>query len=143
MNDEPIYPEVNPPIFHRFQLFQGRMNESGKLEKTKSVGMAYHKEGQENYTMRLWTFVAERFFLVPNRKQTGRYFVMTREPNKNPNARSKYFWNIIGSGKVISALGVIELEFDLFDKPVYMNIFPEAQANTASFADFNEERIAA
>lgn len=127
------------PEFYRFQLFQGRRNAEGKLEKTKTVGMAYHAPGQESYTMRLWTFVSERYFLLPNNKVSGRYFVMTREPNKNPNAKNKYFWNIVGSGQVDSASGVVELEFDLFDKPVYMNIFPEAQVHSVSFADFEAE----
>ena len=132
----------NEPEYYRFQVFQGKRNSQGKLEKTKTVGMTYHKPGQDNYTMRLWTFVTERFYLLPNHKQGGRYFIMTREPNKNPSAKSKYFWNIVGSGIVDSAAGVIELEFDLLDKPIYMNIFPEAQAHSVSFADF-ESNLAA
>jgi hypothetical protein len=143
MNDEPKYPNETAPTFHRFQLFQGRMNENGKIEKTKGVGMAYHVEGQENYTIKLWTYLAEHFYLVPNHRKAGGYFVMTREANKNPNAKSKYFWNIVGSGKVLSALGVIELEFDLFSKAVYMNIFPESQPSAANLADFKEDLIAA
>ena len=121
--------------FHRFQVFQGKRDAQGKIEKTKTVGMTYHQEGHENYTLRLWTFVHERFYLLNNHKVAGRYFIMGREENKQPNAKSKYFWNIIGSGKVDTAAGVIELEFDLFDKVLYMNIFPEAQAKSVSFAD--------
>ncbi|MBS1963086.1 MAG: hypothetical protein JST04_12800 [Bdellovibrionales bacterium] len=133
-NETPSQPE-----FYRFQLFQGRRNAEGKLEKTKTVGMAYHAPGQENYTMRFWTFVQERYFLLPNNKVSGRYFVMTREPNKKPDAKNKYFWNIVGSGQVDSASGVVELELDLFEKRIYMNIFPEAQAQSVSFADFEAE----
>ena len=135
--------QQNEAPFYRFQVFQGRRNSNGKLEKTKTIGMTYHTPGQDNYTMRLWTFVAERFYLMPDHKRGGRYFIMTREPNKNQNAKSKYFWNIVGSGKVDSASGVIELEFDLFDKIVYMNIFPESQAQTASLADFEDDMQAA
>jgi hypothetical protein len=126
------------PQFYRFQVFQGKRNTQGKVERTKTVGMTYHQAGHENYTLRLWTFVHERFYLLNNHKQAGRYFIMAREENKQPNPKSKYFWNIIGSGRVDTSAGVIELEFDLFDKPLYMNIFPEAQANSSSFADFEE-----
>jgi hypothetical protein len=131
--------EQTQPQFYRFQVFQGKRNANGKVEKTKTIGMTYHMPGQENYTMRLWTFVTERFYLLPNHKQAGWYFIMTREPTKKPNAKNKFFWNIVGSGKVDSASGVIELEFDLFEKPVFMNIFPEPQASSVSFADFEEE----
>ena len=143
MNTNNQIANKNELNFTRFQVFQGKRNVQGKIEKTKTIGMSYHMEGQDNYTMRLWTFVESRFYLLPNHKQSGRYLVMTREPNKNPNAKSKYFWNIVGSGAVDSAAGVIELEFDLFDKPVYMNIFPEAQAHSISFADFESELSAA
>jgi hypothetical protein len=132
-----------PPEFYRFQVFQGKRNSQGKIERTKTVGMSYHKPGQENYTLRLWTLVQERFYLLPDQKKPERYFIMTREPNKNPKAKNKYFWNIVGSGQVDSANGVIELEFDLFEKTIFMNIFPEAQAHSVSFADFEEELAAA
>ena len=131
------------PEFYRFQVFQGKRNSQGKLEKTKTVGMTYHKPGQENYTMRLWTFVTEKFYLLPNHKQAGRYFVMTREANKKPEAKNKFYWNIVGSGRVDTSAGVIELELDLFDKMLYMNIFPEAQAKSVSFADFVDDLNAA
>jgi hypothetical protein len=131
--------QTNPQTdFYRFQLFQGKRNVNGKIEKLKTVGMSYHLSGQEIYTLRLWTFVHERFYLLNNHKQAGRYFIMAREENKQPNPRSKFFWNIIGSGKVDTAAGVIELEFDLFDKPIFMNIFPEVKAKSSSFADFEE-----
>jgi len=135
--------EQSEPKFYRFQVFQANRNAAGKLEKTKTIGMTYHKPGEQNYTMRLWTFVDERFYILPNHNQSGRYFVMTREANKNPNVKNKYYWNIVGSGQVDSANGVIELEMDLFDKKIFMNIFPEAQAKTISFADFEENAIAA
>jgi hypothetical protein len=133
----------NQPEFYRFKVFQGNRNPQGKIERTKTVGMSYHASGQENYTLRLWTFTQERFYLLPDQKKPGRYFVMTRELNKKPNPKSKYYWNIVGSGQVDSANGVIEIELDLFSKTVFMNIFPEAQVHSVSFADFEEEPFAA
>lgn len=114
--------------FFRFQVFQGEENESGKVQKTKSVGMAYLKNGQQTFTIRLWMFLNERFYMIQNRNDASRYLLMTREPNKIPNSKNKYFWNIVGNGVADSLKGVIKIEFDLLSKPIYMNIHPETSA---------------
>jgi len=123
------------PQFYRFQVFQGKQNAEGKIERTKTVGMAYLKEGQGTYTLRLWTFLNDRFYLLPNKKDSSRYFVMTREPNRSPNARAKYFWNIVGNALADSAKGCIQIEMDLLEKPIFMSIFPESSARSAAMLD--------
>ncbi len=114
--------------FYRFQVFQGEVDSCRKVKKTKSVGMAYLKEGQSMLTLRLWTFVSERFYLILNQNDASKYFVMTREPNKNPMAKNKYFWNIVGNGDIDTIHGLVTIDFDLFDMPIYMSIHPEPSA---------------
>lgn len=126
--------------YFRFQVLQGDVGAGGKLKKTKSVGMAYLKEGQSMYTLRLWTFVSEKFYLISNKNDASKYLVMTREPNKSPSAKNKYFWNIVGNGVADSLLGVIKIDFDLFDKSIYVNIHPEVSAFSVNLPepDFGE-----
>lgn len=108
--------------FYRFQLFvQG-------TEKKNTVGMAYLKEGQSIYTLRLWTFLDDKYFLLPSKEDSTKYLLMTREPNKSAKSKNKYFWNIVGNAKADSAKGVIEMNFDLLDKKIYMSIYPEESA---------------
>ena len=108
--------------FYRFQLFvQG-------VEKKNTVGMAYLKEGQSIYTLRLWTFLDDKYFLLPSKEDATKYLLMTREPNKSKTSKNKYFWNIVGNAKADSAKGVIEMNFDLLDKTIYMSIYPEESA---------------
>jgi hypothetical protein len=125
----------NSSKFYRFQVMMGNPSTDGRFEKTKSVGMAYLKEGQTMFTLRLWTLLNERFYVLPNKKDAARFLILSREPNKNPNSRNKYFWNIVGNGKVDSQVGVVRLDFDLFEKPLYMNIFPEASATGAQLPE--------
>jgi hypothetical protein len=114
--------KLKPAKFFRFQIFtQG-------IEKKNTVGMAYLKEGQTIYTLRLWTFLEDKFFLLPNKDDSSKYLIMTREPNKSQTSKNKYFWNIVGNAKADSSKGVIELNFDLFEKKIYMSIFPEESA---------------
>ncbi len=127
----------NQSQYYRFQIFQAQRNAMGKLEKTKVVGMAYLKEGQDTYTIRLWTFLNDKFFLLMNKSDSSRFVVMSREANKNPTSKSKYFWNVIGNGKALSSQNCIELNFDLFGRPIYMNIFPEANVSSVLLPEDN------
>lgn len=133
--DQTSTAKSNQSQYYRFQIFQAQRNAMGKLEKTKVVGMAYLKEGQDTYTIRLWTFLNDKFFLLMNKNDSSRFLVMSRETNKSPTAKSKYFWNVIGNGKALSSQNCIELNFDLFEKPVYMNIFPEAKVSAVLLPD--------
>ncbi|MGE4130531.1 MAG: hypothetical protein AB7F86_02790 [Bdellovibrionales bacterium] len=121
--------------YFRFQVYQGEKDISGQVKRTKSVGMAYLKEGQNIFTLRLWTFSLDRFYVLPNKKDPTKYLVMTREPNKNVNAKNKYYWNIVGNGSVDSVRGYIELEFDLLSKPIYLNIHPESSPHSVSLPE--------
>jgi len=121
--------------FYRFQVFQGETGDGSKITKTKSVGMAYLKDGQNIFTLRLWTFSWDRYYILPNKNDSSKFLVMTREPNRNPAAKNKFFWNIVGNGVADSALGVIRIEFDLLSKPFYMNIHPESSAYSVSLPD--------
>ena len=121
--------------FYRFQVFQGEAEPSGRVVKKKSVGTAYLRDGQDIFTLRLWMFSLERYYLVSNKSDASKYLVMTREPNKSPTAKNKYFWNIVGNGKVDSVRGVIEIAFDLLSEPIYMNIHPESSAFSVSLPE--------
>ena len=121
--------------FFRFQVFQGSEDKYGKIQKEKSVGMAYLKDGQQTFTIRLWMFLNERFYMLQHREDPSRYLVMTREPNRHPEAKKKYFWNIVGNGEVNTNQGVIRIEFDLLDKPVFVSIHPETSAFSVHLPD--------
>ncbi len=117
--------KMKPTKFYRFQLF---VESADSNTKKKTVGMAYLKEGQGIYTLRLWTLLEHKFFLLPSKDDSTKYLLMTREPNKSATSKNKYFWNIIGNAKADSAKGVIEMNFDLLNKKIYMNIYPEESA---------------
>lgn len=117
--------KMKPTKFYRFQLFvEGTEGNT----KKKTVGMAYLKEGQGIYTLRLWSLLEDKFFLLPSKDDSTKYLLMTREPNKSSSSKNKYFWNIVGNAKVLSGKNVIELNFDLLEKKIYMSIFPEETA---------------
>lgn len=122
---------MNPEItttFHRFVAFLPEQSATGKITKKKNVGMAYLQAGSNRYTLKLWSFIHERFYLIPSQKEAELYLVMTREENKKPNSRNKYLWNVVGNGRVNSVIGCLELEFDLLEKNIFLNLFPEPQA---------------
>ncbi len=124
--------QTNDSKFYRFKVYQGEKDIKGNIKKTKSVGMAYQKEGQPMMTLKLWTFSSEKFYLILNQNDASKYLVMTREPNKNQLAKNKYFWNIVGHGEIDTFRGFVSIHFDLFNKPVFMATHPESSAYSVS-----------
>lgn len=110
--------------FNRFRLYTIH-----KGEKERTVGMGYLREGSDIYTLRLWTWLNEKFFLVRSTKDQGKYLLMTRELNKGSNSKNKYHWNIIGSAVMAQREGALELSFDLLEKKIYLNLIPEFSSN--------------
>jgi hypothetical protein len=110
---------VEPAKYNRFEVYQE------DKPKKRVVGSAYHREGEGLITLRLWTFVQEKFYVLLSKADPTRYLVMTREENLNSKNPNKYFWHIVGSGNVDSKNGVVKLQFDLFDKPVFMSLHPD------------------
>lgn len=121
-----------PVKFFRFSVFQGEKDCNGKVFKSKSVGMAYLREGDEKYSLRIFTFVDSKFYLLADHRDPSTYKILTATQNRSPNntgeTKRKFIWNVVGNGKTNSTQGLIELQFDLFDKPIYVSIFPERSA---------------
>lgn len=122
------------PQFYRFEVYQGTRGADGYIHRSRTVGMAYLQSGQSTYTLRLWTFMNERFYLLQSKNEPTKYLLMTREPNKLATARSKYFWNIVGNARIDSVAGHMQINFDLLPGPIYMNLFPEPKAASSTMA---------
>ncbi len=120
--------EVN--TYYRFQIFLGDEQSDGTIKKTRNVGMAYLSEGQSIYTIRLWTFSWDRYYILPDKNDSSRFLLMTREASRSPQAKNKYYWNIVGNAVADSKIGLIRLDFDLIDKPIFMSIHPETSPSS-------------
>lgn len=123
--------------YYRFAVFLTKQSQA-KVDKGKTVGMAYLRNGQAMYTLKLWMHSLEKYFLLPSKDDSSKYLIMTREPNRNANAKNKYFWNIVGNGKSLSDEGVIELHFDLLHETLYMSFFPEPSVRSQALPDPSE-----
>lgn len=108
------------PQYYDFKIFI-----TDKSGSKKVVGMATLKEGQDMYHIKLWSFLNEKFFLVPNRKDPKRFYIMTREALRHQTSKRKFSWNIVGSAKADDSQSTIELSFDLFERKCILNIIPE------------------
>ncbi len=123
--------QLKKPKLYRFKLMQGNVTTDGTFEKTKTVGMAYLTDGTRSYSLKLWMLLKDRFYLVPRRKDQTQFLVLTRETNRNPSAKNRSFSNIVGNGQALPALGVVRIDFDLLDKPIYMSMFPESFSHSS------------
>lgn len=107
------------PTFYKFQLLV--KNEVGK---TKSVGTAFLEDGNIRYTLRLWSLVNDKFYLLPMEQDPKKFILMTRELNKSLNPKTKFHWNVIGSAMANEAQSELEISFDIFEKKIFLNMAP-------------------
>ena len=126
---------------YRFDIFKGTHDSNGKIQKTKSIGAAYLRDGIKTYTVVLRTFLKDKFYLLPNSKPESKsdFVILTREPAQNIGR--KYFWNNVGQGLLLEGInhGLMELSWDVLADGVYMNVhpvnvteFPEAEKADAA-----------
>lgn len=111
--------------FYRFQIQLPTANQN---QKSKSVGVAYLREGEGTYTIRLWMF-AERYYMIQTKADPLRYLLMSREQNRDANAKNKFRWRIVGNGKLDVRRGVIEIYLDLLSKQIQMSLYPETHVD--------------
>lgn len=107
------------PTFYKFQLFV--RPEAGKI---KSVGTAFLEDGNIRYTIKLWSLVNEKFYLLPTEQDSRKFILMTRELNRSENPKTKYHWNVIGSAKANDVQTELEISFDIFERKIYLNMIP-------------------
>lgn len=104
--------------------------------------MAYVMPNQNIYTLRLWMFLNDRYYMIPKKEDPSKFMVFSREPVQKENFKRKYHWNIVGSAEADSEAGLLKIQFDLIESPIYMSLFPEAQASSSNLPDWGDEEVA-
>lgn len=130
--------KLNPPKInkrYRFKILKGQKLNDGSIEKQHQVGVALLNEGQSIYTIHLYVFQNNPFFLVGHKQDPEKYYVMTRRAKQDPHSKQKFSWNIVGHAKTNVTQSCLELYFDLFPEPIFMNLFPEERLTAETFLE--------
>lgn len=111
----------------RFDIFKGVKDETGKVQKVKSIGHALINEGASTYTIHLKALLKDQFFMLPERTHLDRYdfVILTREDSFREGR--KYFWNNVGEAKLLEGENrdLLKLTWDLFGADdIYLNTLP-------------------
>jgi hypothetical protein len=113
---------------YKFDIFKGVVDSDGKVQKIKSIGKAYLREGLRTYTVHLKTFLEVTFYLLQNtRTPTPDFVILSREKSKRPER--KYHCNNIGEGNALNGVNadLMRLEWDLFGDDIYLKLEPETR----------------
>lgn len=115
--------------YYKFQAFLGEQGQNSK----RNVGMAFMKDDSNSYCLKLWSFMNERFYIVPKKGNSKDFLIMTREANRLPNPKTHYLWNVVGSASTTDDNLRLSLKFDLFEKTIFMNLIPEKTGRDNDF----------
>lgn len=102
--------------YYRFQLF------TMDGEKKRTAGTAYIQEGSSAYTIKLWTLLKDKFYLIEDKYDHKLFAILTKEELSSGDDKSKFRWNRIGTAKADAEKDLIEMSFYLFDKKIYLDV---------------------
>jgi hypothetical protein len=127
----------------RFEIFKGKVGSDGTFAKTRTVGHAYLRTGKHAYKVKLFGVLSERFVIVPVEDNPNQYRILTKEEVQTKDKGKRTYWNVVGDGEVLSQQGLLKLDFDLFGKSLYMNLYPTNAGNVLPFQVGQELKEAA
>lgn len=117
----------------RFEIFKGKIGSDGSFVKLRPVGHAYLRSGKHAYKVKLFGALSERFVVVPMDDDTKHYRILTKEEIQAKDKTKRTYWNVVGDGEIMTQAGVLKLDFDLFGKPLFMNLYPSNAGNVLPF----------
>lgn len=129
-NDAACSAPEKEPRYLRFDVFKGEKDAEGKIQKTKSVGVAFKPKDSTTFNLYLKTFTQEVFYLMPECMDMSRgdYTILTRVPSHFPNR--KYFWNSVGEGWYLKGpnKGLMHLKWDMLGvDDIFLCLTPEVR----------------
>jgi hypothetical protein len=127
----------------RFEIFKGNIGSDGAFVKARTAGHAYLRTGKHAYKVKLFGVLCERFVIVPVDDQPNQYRILTKEEVQTKDKGKRTYWNVVGDGEVMSQQGLLKLDFDLFGKSLYMNLYPTNAGNVLPFQVGQELKEAA
>ncbi|MCB0368895.1 MAG: hypothetical protein KDD45_05445 [Bdellovibrionales bacterium] len=107
----------------RFNLYTGKLHKDSSIEEISKIGMAYLKEGSQGFRLKFWMFPKDSYYLYRDSGNDLLYTVLSVEEFVNWNKETKVNWREVGKGYVMG--NYIRLDLYLFNKEIYLSLFPE------------------
>ena len=126
----------------RFEIFKGKVGADGAFAKSRTVGHGYLRTGKHAYKVKLFGALSERFVIVPVDDNPDQYRILTKEEVQTKDNGKRTYWNVVGEGEVMAGLGLLKLDFDLYGKLLYMNLYPSNTGNVLPFKATFEMKVA-
>lgn len=113
---------------YKFDIFKGRVDENGKIQRVVSLGQARLMESSDTYTVYIKSLLRDVFFLRSikfKREEKEKMTILTREKAFSQNGKDH--WNYVGSCESLTGENstLLKMNWDFFGVgDVYMNLMP-------------------
>ena len=105
----------------KHEIVIGRQNQ-GQIEKPLLTGHAFLNAGDDFYTVKLFMFPWQSYYLVRNR-DTSRYTVYSKSVRDERGVR---FQNPVGLAQLLENAMYLEIYIPVLRAQMYMSLFPSA-----------------
>lgn len=113
---------------YKFDVFKGRIDETGKVIKICTLGQARLLENSETYNIYIKSLLSEVFYLRQikfAKENKEKFTILTRE--KSFDKSTDFRWNYVGNCQSLQGenSSLLKMNWDFFGvDDVYMNLVP-------------------
>lgn len=105
----------------KHEIVIGKRN-NGQLERPLLTGHAFLNAGEEFYSLKLFMFPGQTYYLVKNR-ETSKYTVFAKQVKDDRGCR---FQNPVGLAQLLNDVMYMEIYFPVLRAQMYMSLYPSA-----------------
>ena len=121
--DNKIIPlDAGPQRYDSFNIFVGQIDEQNQIVEEDRVGIAFLRGKSKVFSLRLWMFDSQKYFVAPNDDDPVKYDVLSLEEYTTRDGVEKSHWHKVGVGQYFG--NYIKLRFHLIDRELYLSLFP-------------------
>ena len=107
--------------FEAFNVYSGILEDTDVIEERR-VGIAFLRGGSNVFSMRLWMFPAQKYFVAPVNDDQEKYEILTFEEYNTRDGEAKSQWHRVGKAEYFG--NYLKLKFHLLERDIFLSLFP-------------------
>ncbi len=108
-----------------FNVFVGEIDKENEFVGEAKVGVAFLKGKSRVFSLRLWMFDANKYFVSPNDDDQTKYDILAVEEYATRDGEEKSQWHKVGQGQYFGAY--LQLKFHLLNRTLFLSLFPNGK----------------
>lgn len=130
--EDNIFQLPKKPKAERYKVCLAQLDPSGFVVEKEQVGFAFQKPGSTVFRLKLWMFLNQQYFVIPNKEDQTKYNLYSLEEYISEGKEQKSFWNKVGEADLYG--NYLRLKFNLLERHLFLSLFDDKEASKTALA---------